>query len=175
MREIELQNKLVERCRKGDIKAQFALFKMHSKAMYNVAIRFFNNKMDAEDVVQESFIKAFQKIDEFNGYSSFGFWLKRIVINGCISEIRKRKITFEEINEELTGSLVEEKIDSFIEPDLVHNAIKALPEGARTIINLYALEGFKHDEISQMLGISSSTSKTQYMRAKKLLLEKLNK
>ena len=174
MSEIELQNKLVERCKKGDIKAQFALFKMHSKAMYNVAIRFFNNKMDAEDVVQESFIKAFQKIDEFNGHSSFGFWLKRIVINGCISEIRKRKVTFEEINEEITGNLIDEKIDSFIEPDKVHHAIKALPDGARTIINLYALEGFKHDEIAHMLGISSSTSKTQYMRAKKLLLEKLN-
>ena len=141
--------------------------------MFNVAIRFFSNKMDAEDVVQESFIKVFQKIDEFNGHSSFGFWIKRIVINGCISEIRKKKVFFEEIDEDVIEGLTDEKIDSFIEPEKVHNAIKTLPEGARTIINLYALEGFKHKEIAEMLGISSSTSKTQFMRAKKLLLEKL--
>ena len=173
----DIHKDLVDRCKMGDIKAQYSLFKTYNKAIYNIAMRFFNNKMDAEDIVQETFILAFTKIGKFKGDSTFGFWLKRIAINKSISELRKRKINFEMIdaNNKNYIEVDEDEIDERIKPELIHEAIKGLPTGARTIINLFALEGYKHKDIARMLGISESTSKTQYKRAKKLLTGQLKK
>ena len=169
----ELHKELIDRCKVGDIKAQYSLYKLFSKSLYNVAMRFMNNKMDADEIVQDTFIIAFKKMDDFEGKGAFGQWLKRIAINNCISILRKRKIHFDDIDQiNLSGDAVEEVKES-IDPEIVHNAIKELPDKARTILNLYALEGYKHREISEILGITESTSKTQYKRAKRILLEKL--
>ncbi|MCK5694093.1 MAG: sigma-70 family RNA polymerase sigma factor, partial [Bacteroidales bacterium] len=92
---IHINRRLVEKCLDGDIKAQYQLYKQYSKAMYNIAIRFLNNKMDAEDILQESFTTAFTRLRELQNRDLFGSWLKRIVINNCISFQRKRKIAFE--------------------------------------------------------------------------------
>lgn len=164
----DIHTQLVKRCKKGDAKAQYTLYKSYVDAMYNTALRLMKNQMDAEDMVQESFIQAFAKIGSFRGDSTFGAWLKRIVVNKCLSELRKNKIYFEEI-EHVAESESEEEIDETVEPEWVNNAIKALPDGARTIFTLYATEGYKHKEIAKMLNISESTSKTQYIRAKQLL------
>ena len=171
---IDIHKELVERYKKGDIKAQYKLFNMNINAMYNTAIRFFANQMDAEDIVQESFIVAFEKINSFNGNSTFSYWLKQIVINKCISELRKRKLDFVNIDEHYLEAEENEINDDF-DPEKLHQIIKELPIGARTVINLYAFENLSHKEIAEKLEISESTSKTQYMRAKMLLLEKIKK
>lgn len=142
--------------------------------MYNIAIRFLNNKMDAEDILQESFIKAFNSLGELKNTDLFGSWLKRIVINNCISFHRKRKIAFEEMDEEKYGETVETD-DGLpeVDPALVHGAIRELPRKGRMVLVLRALEGYSHKEIAETLGITVSTSKTQYSRALSLLNKKL--
>ena len=169
MEEININSELLARCRNGEVKAQFILYKQYSKAMYNIAIRFLNNKMDAEDILQESFVSAFEKLNELSNDNALGSWLKRIVINNCVTHLRKR-IVLDDIGDHVPiadsdGS--EEELN--IDPSVVHNAIKDLPQGGRTILVLHALEGFKHREIAEMLGISESTSKSQYRRALDIL------
>jgi RNA polymerase sigma-70 factor (ECF subfamily) len=141
--------------------------------MYNIAIRFLNNKMDAEDILQESFVTAFEKLNELSSDSAFGSWLKRIVINNCISQLRKR-IDLADIDDFTSipdNSEAEEQLN--IDPSVMHNAIKDLPSGGRAILVLHAMEGYKHREIAEMLGISESTSKSQYRRALDILYSNL--
>jgi len=165
---------LVQKCRQGDIKAQFSLYKRYSGAMYNIAMRLTNNKMDAEDILQESFITAFNQLMELQKESAFGNWLKRIVVNNCIGFLRKSKVYFEDITEQIQAENMEEEplIEDTIDPAKIHHAIKELPAGARTILVMHALEGYKHREIAEMLAISESTCKTQYKRALSLLNKK---
>jgi RNA polymerase sigma factor (sigma-70 family) len=172
--DIHINTEIVERCKKGEVKAQFLLYKQYSKAMYNIAVRFLNNKMDAEDILQESFITAFEKLNELSNPDSFGSWLKRIVINNCITQIRKKKIAFDDIEDNYSLEYSdEEEPDFIIDPAIVHYLIKELPHGSRTILVLHSLEGYKHREIAEMLGISESTSKSQYKRALDLLYKNL--
>jgi len=167
-------NELIENCKAGDIKSQFILYKKYSGAMYNIAIRILNNKMDAEDILQESFLTAFERLDELKSEKALGSWLKRIVINNCISQVRKNKLHFEDIDEDIHESTVDiPEIDSSIDPAFIHKAIKELPGGCRTVLVLFALEQYRHREIAAMLGITESTSKTQYRRGLILLNEKL--
>ena len=171
---IDLNIELIERCKQGDIKAQFSLYKRYSGAMYNIAVRFLNNKMDTEDILQESFITVFSRLNELKRNEAFGSWLKRIVINNCISFLRKNRMHFEDIdNHKLPDEDFNDVVEEEIDPAIVHNAIKQLPEGARTIVILYALENYKHREIADLLKISESTSKTQYKRALDLLSKNL--
>jgi len=138
--------------------------------MFNIAIRMTGNRAEAEDVVQDAFIKAFTEIEKLNNENAFGGWLKRIVINRSLDEIKKRKINYLEID-----SINEKQINSYYEieeetdPEAVHHLIKKLPDGAREILVLRALEGYKHAEIAEKLKISESTAKTQFFRAKHLL------
>ena len=171
---IDITNRLIERCLEGDIKAQYQLYKQYSLAMYNIAIRFLDNKMDAEDILQESFVSAFTRLEELKDRRVFGSWLKRIVINKCISLQRKRKIRFEEIDEQIHGE-IEEGAENLpeVEPKLVHKAIRELPARGRMVLVLRALEGYSHKEIAETLHITVSTSKTQYSRALSLLNKKL--
>jgi RNA polymerase sigma factor (sigma-70 family) len=171
---IHINSRVIEKCLDGDIKAQYQLYKQYSKAMYNVAIRFLDNKMDAEDILQESFVTAFNRLGELQNRNLFGSWLKRIVINNCISFHRKRKIVFEDIDE--PGVAGEVAIDEGIpdmDPALVHHAIRELPPKGRAVLILRALEGYSHKEIAEELRISVSTSKTQYSMALSLLNMKL--
>jgi RNA polymerase sigma-70 factor (ECF subfamily) len=175
MREtIHINNRLIEKCLDGDIKAQYRLYKMYSKAMYNIAIRFLDNKMDAEDILQDSFITAFTRLGELQNRNVFGSWLKRIVINNCISLERKRKIAFEDIDEEKHGEIQELDPGGYeLDSAVLHRAIRELPIKGRTVLVLRALEGYSHKEIAETLDISVSTSKTQYSRALSMLNKKL--
>jgi RNA polymerase sigma factor (sigma-70 family) len=164
--ESNINKEILGRCKDGEVKAQFILYKQYSKAMYNIAIRFLNNRMDAEDILQESFVTAFEKLGNLTNDDSFGSWLKRIVINNCISHIRMNKLEFDDIDFHVSSEeACSEEEDLSIDPLVVHEAIKELPAGGRSILVLHALEGYKHREIAEMLCISESTSKTQYKRA----------
>lgn len=171
----EFQHKeLISRCKKGDRKAQFELYDLYVNAMYNTCFRMVGNKDDAEDIIQDAFIKAFTKLESFQFKSAFGAWLKRIVINQTINFLNKRQIPvieFEKVQEKEI-QVESSKVDFNI--DLVKKGIKMLSEGYRQILQLYLLEGYDHQEISEIAGISVSTSKSQYHRAKKKLVSIIN-
>ncbi|MBN1821981.1 MAG: sigma-70 family RNA polymerase sigma factor [Prolixibacteraceae bacterium] len=164
---------IIDRCRQGDSKAQFQLYKLYYKSMFNVTLRIINDETEAEDVMQEAFLKALQKIETYRGEVSFGAWLKKIVVNRSLDVLKKRKVVFEEINERKHDS-EDFKMDSKeVDVDKIKNAINQLPDGYRVVLSLYLIEGYDHEEISQILGISNSASRTQYMRAKNKLREYL--
>jgi len=145
--------------------------------MYNIAMRMLANKMDAEDVLQEAFIMAFRKIEDYRHEASFGAWLRRIVINHCINFLHRSKSFFESLESHIENLREEdaEEGEYKFSPEMIHEAVKSLPEGSRVVLNLYLFEGYKHREIACVLNISESTSKSQYQRAKFLLKKKLLK
>jgi RNA polymerase sigma-70 factor (ECF subfamily) len=173
-----LHQDLLDGCKEGDQKAQFQIYKLYYKAMYNTSLRIVNDTMEAEDIMQESFLSAFEKIDTYSGTVSFGAWLKKIVINRSLDALNKRKAVFEDI-ESHTGIRDEsgderarsEEIDVKVEE--IKEAIEKLPDGYRVILSLYLLEGYDHDEIAEILNISSSTSRSQLSRAKQKLIAEL--
>jgi RNA polymerase sigma factor (sigma-70 family) len=172
--EININRQILERCKNGEVKAQFMLYKQYSKAMYNIAIRLVNNKMDAEDILQESFVTAFEKLGELTNNDAFGSWLKRIVINNCLTHLRHNKFQFDDIHDYAPAEFPDdEETELNLNPAVVHDAIKELPKGGRTVLVLHALEGYKHREIAEMLGVSESTCKTQYKRALDMLFIQL--
>jgi RNA polymerase sigma-70 factor (ECF subfamily) len=142
--------------------------------MYNTSLRIVNNTADAEDVLQESFLDAFRSLHDFHYRSTFGAWLKRIVINKSINILRKRRNDFVDMeNTELQAvaddePVNEEEVQYKVEE--VKRMITRLPDGYRTVLSLYLLEGYDHEEISQILNISHNTVRTQYVRAKQKLL-----
>ena len=172
---VDINAKLVERARQGDQQAMYRLYKSHVQAMYNICIRIVVNQFDAEDILQESFVSAFKSLDSFKGESSFGSWLKRIVINKSLNALRQKKQNFADLDNLHIASEESDENEDFpeVEPEQIHEAIKTLPEKARVVLNLYLLEGYKHKDIADMLDISESTSKSQYQRARKLLRDKL--
>ncbi len=163
---------IVEKCKKGNRQAQFELYRLYSKAMYNICLRMVKNQLDAEDILQNSFVDVFTKLHTFKFQSSVGAWIKRIVINNCINYLKRNKIYFEELepghaNVVEIPVVEEEKLDV----RLIHQAIFELPDGYRIVFTLYLLEGYDHKEISEILDISEATSKSQYSRARKKLKE----
>ncbi len=159
---------LIEECRKGNSKAQFMLYHQYSKAMYNLAYRILNNREEAEDILQETFIECFRNIVSFRFESTFGAWLKKILINKCINYIKKKKIDLT-FCDNLPVCIYEEEDETVYDTGKIFKGIEMLPDGYRIILTLYLLEGYDHSEISQILGISESTSKSQYSRAKEKL------
>lgn len=173
---IEIHQELIHSARKGNQQSMYRLYKLYVQAMYNTCIRMVNSQFDAEDIIQETFVSAFKNLDKFRGESSFGSWLKRIVINKSISFLRKQKFEFTD-SDRLSKIQNESEESNFpeIDPVKIHEAIKQLPEKARVVTNLYLLEGYRHKEIAEILKITESTSKSQYQRARLLLKEKLTK
>ncbi len=164
---------LVEACRRGERKAQYELYRLYAKAMLNVAVRILNHVGEAEDVLQEAFLDAFTKIHEFKQTSTFGAWLKQIVINRALNQLRQRKavlLDIEAIEEDFEDEYYDEEEIQW-EIEKVQQAMEMLPDGFRTVLSLYLFEGYDHEEIADILGVAESTSRTQYIRAKKRLLE----
>jgi len=175
-----LHQDLLDGCKTGDQKAQFKIYKLYYKAMYNTSLRIVNDTMEAEDIMQEAFLSAFEKIDTYSGTVSFGAWLKRIVINRSLDALSRRKAIFEDIElhvglrDESSEDIVrKEELDIKVEE--VKDAIDRLPDGYRIILSLYLLEGYDHDEIAEILDISSSTSRSQLSRAKQKLIAEMKK
>jgi RNA polymerase sigma-70 factor (ECF subfamily) len=172
--DVHIHAPLIEECRKGSSRAQYLLYKQYSKAMYNVAYRMLNNREDAEDILQETFVDCFRHIDTFRFESTFGAWLKRILVNKCINQIQRKKIDLK-LTEELPENIYEEEEEQVYDVSRVIKEIELLPDGYRIILTLYLLEGYDHAEIAQILGITESTSKSQYSRAKDRLRIQLSK
>ena len=169
---------LVEACKRGDQKAQFELYRLYNAAMYNTTLRIVGDSDDAEDVMQEAFLKAFEKLDTYRGAVSFGAWLKRIVINKALDflRVKKEQLSLEDAGE--VGEMVDEPIDTGeveYRAEEIKKAIYDLPEGYRVVLSLILLEGYDHEEVSAILNISNATSRTQYHRAKKRLIELLKR
>lgn len=167
---------LVEKSKLGDRKMQYKLYSLYVDAMFNVSIRIVKIKEDAEDVVQDSFIDAFKNLDSFKYESTFGSWLKRIVINKSINYLKVKRIPLVAIEEQeyWIPEKVEEIKPESLDIGKIKKAIQKLPNGYQTIINLYLIEGYDHKEIGDILEISVSTSKSQYHRAKKKLIQLIN-
>ncbi|MCL6267064.1 RNA polymerase sigma factor [Flagellimonas myxillae] len=165
---------LVEKSKAGDRNAQYQLYGLYVDAMFNVAMRMLTVREDAEDVLQESFVEAFKKLDSFRFESTFGAWLKRIVINRSINHLKAKRLLFSSLENE--GEPEEEEIVEIdqLEIEKIKVGLGQLPEGYRQIITLYLIEGYDHVEIGEILGISTSTSKSQYHRAKKKLIQIVN-
>lgn len=167
---------MIDRCKAGEREAQFQLYKLYYKSMFNTSLRMVGNEAEAEDIMQESFLKAFKKIDTYEGKVSFGAWLKKIVVNRSLDYLKKRKVNFEEIDEKLMDEAETPVLETReLNLQKLKDAIFQLPEGYRAVLSLYLLEGYDHDEISEILGISNSSSRSQLLRAKLKLRKLLQK
>ena len=176
---IDKHYQLVLECKQGSKKACYELYKLYSKAMLNVAFRIVGNIAEAEDVLQEAFVDAFSKLKDFRQDTTFGLWLKQIVVNRSINLLRKRRLELVDLEEGQLENIAEDEIEDEEEIQFqatrIKEAMKELPEGYRLVISLYLLEGYDHEEIGQILNISENTSRTQFLRAKRKLLEILQK
>jgi len=164
---------LIEQCLKNNIHAQKSLYNRYSQAMYSTTVRILGNNEDAQEALQDSFVNAFTSLKRFDGQATFGAWLKRITINVCLNKLRARKFELLHLDFDVPEEDSEEELT--IKPEMLNSAIEKLPSGCKAIFTLKAFEGFKHQEISKELNISESTSKSQYIRAKKLLRLSLKK
>ena len=166
---IHIHQDLVNRSIQGERLAQYQLYQLYAKAMFNICYRMMNSREEAEDMLQEAFTTVFHRLQSFRGESTIGAWIKRIVVNQCINEIKRKKpdidfkedvSRYEEREEETDESQVQYEVQR------VRMAMEELPDGYRVIFSLYLLEGYDHREIAEILSISESTSKSQYLRAK---------
>jgi RNA polymerase sigma factor (sigma-70 family) len=169
----------VVECKQGSKKACYELYKLYSKAMLNIAFRIVGNVAEAEDVLQESFLDAFNKLKDFRQETTFGLWLKQIVVHRSINLLRKRKMDLVDLDGEQIENIADHETEDDEEVQYkaaqVKDAMKELPDGYRVVLSLYLLEGYDHEEIGQVLNISENTSRTQFLRAKRKLVEILKR
>jgi RNA polymerase sigma-70 factor (ECF subfamily) len=173
--QLDIHRDIIELAKAGNAKAQKQLYQLYGKAMFNICCRMMNNTGDAEDMLQEVFVEMFRKIETFRFESTFGSWLKRITINRCINELKRRKVQLEYSDQTSRYDVADEPDmqagNVKMEVERIRHAMGLLPDGYRIVFSLYLLEGYDHEEIAAIMGISESTSKTQLMRAKKKVID----
>lgn len=164
-------NLLVEGCKNCDRRSQKLLYDQYSKAMYNICCRMLNNRTEAEDLLQDTFMDVYKNIDRFEYQSTIGAWIKRITINNCINFLKKRRLDLKEMTEttDCADTMIDESEYDQYSVNKIMKGMTQLPEGYRVVLNLFLLEGYDHQEISEILGISVGTSKSQLNRAKSKL------
>lgn len=173
--QLHTENQLLKLCQKGDQNAQMTLYKKYAQAMYQVSRNIIKDEMRAEEAMQDAFLAAFEKLDEFKAEVSFGAWLKKIVINKSLDYLKKDKMYQKTENTENLSILEElEEIDLFEKIETVKKAMNDLPENYRIILSLYYLEGYDYEEISEILELSYSNSRVMLNRAKNKLITLLN-
>ncbi len=158
-------------CLRNDAAAQRELYNRYSPKMLAVCYRFGHNREDAEDMLQEGFIKVFSQLHTFQNKGAFEGWIRRIIVHTCINNLKKNKRFNESVDIVYASSIQtrEESVPSIVQAKQIVECIRMLPIGYRTVLNLYAIEGYSHKEISEMLDIEESTSRSQYTRAKQML------
>jgi len=162
----------VKQLKQGNELAAYNIYKAYSKTMYNTLIRISGDSEIAKDLLQDGFVKALKSIHQLEDTKAFPGWIKRIIVNTGLEYVRSKQFVFEDINVELEEPVIHE--EEKISDEALHEAIKDLPDGCRTVLSLHLLEGLKHSEIAKKLNISESTSKSQFRHAKKLLKKKLD-
>lgn len=172
------QNHIIEKCKQNNRKAQMQLYNQYCQGMYIVAKRFVKHDAEAEDVVQDAFIKAFSKLHQYQAEVTFGAWLKRIVINTSIDALKsknQRLVELEDVHLKVVDTSDEDKwlVDDAVTIDTIKEAINNLSEKYRYVVMLYLIEGYDHQEISEILQISEVASRTQLYRGKLQLQELL--
>ena len=174
---LKFQTDLIEQCKANNRKAQMELYEKYCDGMYCVVMRFLRNSDDAEGVLQESFIKAFAKINQYKGEVTFGAWLKQIVVNKCIDFLKAKRNEHVPLEEYLTPVIEDDdwQIESAITIEEVRAAINELSDKYKYVLMLYLIEGYDHSEIAQILDIPETTSRTQMSRGKCMLKENLLK
>lgn len=167
---------LIKGCLEGDRRMQEELYKRFSPKMYAVCLRYAGNAEEAQDILQEGFVKIFRKMDSFRGEGSFEGWIRRVFVNTAIEHFRRR--TYQQPITEQHENAIEGKglsaLDNLAEKDIME-LIQQLSPGYRTVFNMYVVEGYTHKEIGDMLGISEGTSKSQLSRAKVILQDMVKK
>lgn len=167
---------LVEKCKEGDQRAQRELFEKFAPKMLGVCLRYMKNQESAEDILQEGFIKVFTKLEYYTGKGSLEGWIRRIIVNTALDQIRKDVKFQDNVAVDDVGFRIEQSTftgDSLLEEDLM-KLINSMPTGYRVVFNMFAIEGYSHKEIAEELSISENTSKSQYSRARAFLQTKLN-
>lgn len=165
---------LILGCKNLERAAQFALYQLFAGKMFSVCKRYLGNGPDAEDVLMEGFMKVYTKIDTYQDQGSFEGWIRRIITNEALMKIRKNKL-FKTIDiEESWDVSMPENALMNLQVEAIEEIIHEMPIGYRTIFNLYAIEGYSHREIAELLEISEGTSKSQLSRARALLQTKIN-
>ena len=171
---MEKEESLIIGCQQGDSKSQEELYALYSRKMYVVCLRYSKSQQVAEDILQEAFIKVFDNIKKFRGESSLYYWIKRIVVNTALNSQRSKLYMFPMVDVSgLKARHEQELVLSGFHFEELLKMIQALPEGCQVIFNMYAIEGYTHQEIADQLGIAVGTSKSQYARAKELLRESI--
>lgn len=167
---------LVQQCLNGEASAYRALYDRYAKAMYNTALRILNRTDDAEDILQEAFTDAFQQLASFEGRSTFGAWLRQIVVYKSIAYLKKQKLHLNGLEtgaENIADEPTLEEDEVWYTVDSIKQAMQKLPDGYRTVLTLHLIEGFEQEEVAEMMKVAHSTVRTQYMRAKQKLLQLL--
>jgi RNA polymerase sigma factor (sigma-70 family) len=167
---------LVQQCLNGEASAYRALYDRYSKAMYNTALRILNRTDDAEDILQEAFTDAFQQLSSFEGRSTFGAWLRQIVVYKSIGHLKKQKLLLNSLESDAENIADDSAVDEnevWYSVDSIKQAMQKLPDGYRTVLTLHLIEGFEQEEVAEMMKVAHSTVRTQYMRAKQKLLQVL--
>lgn len=168
------EEKLIKGCQKGKKEFQQALYDKYCDGMYLVALRYSKMQQEAEDIIQEAFIKVFKNINKFRKDSSLAYWIKRIVVNTALNHQRSKLYLYPMVDvNDLDDWSERENIIAALGYEELLDLIRELPTGCQVIFNLFAVEGYKHHEIAKKLNISEGTSKSQYSRAKVLLAEKI--
>ncbi len=165
---------LIEGCVRHNRKAQCILYERYASTMLAVCMRYSRNREEAEDLMQEGFLKVFDKLATFRGQGSLEGWIRRIMINLTLNYLKSKKLVFIEedpqrLGERLTDDSITDGPDELYSPDTMLRAVQELPDGYRVVFNLYVFEGFSHKEIADALGISENTSKSQLSRARRYL------
>lgn len=174
-------NKTLERCRKGNQQAQLLIYKQYYRAMYNTALRIVKDEAEAQDVMQESFLNAFTKLDSFKGDATFGAWLKRIVVNNSLTAYRKNSklsvVAFQDVEERLDvpedQGLSNSDSESSPKVKLILNTMNSLKDNYRVILTLHLIEGYDYEEICDIMNLTYANCRTMLSRAKESLRSKL--
>lgn len=170
------ERQLIEGCRRGDRLAQKELYERYSRRMMGVCLRYANDRETARDLLQDGFVKVFTGMDSYSGAGSFEGWMRKIFVNCALEYLRKSDVLRDSTDLDNTAELIhpESSVLSDMSAAELMKLVQELPTGFRTVFNLFAIEGYSHKEISEMLEITESTSRSQFTRAKQMLQKRIN-